>query len=548
MRIAVVLCGVVLARSAAAQTANAPPVVQMDNTATGQAAAAPEPSPPPAGAPVATPAAPPPALVSPASYGGVAASNDWKFDYHGYFRAPLRMGFGHNDTPAAGQSTSTIHNPVVPDDQYVSWQYTSLQSKDWAELFLSYGNSWAKGTVGLQGFQFTDAAWAQGSAQFGISQGWVTLTPSLGYQNVRLEAKVGSFWNKYGMAGKYDAGKYDTFLFGRTHAMGEAVRMEIDIDKTTLWAEEGFGAKQPDPNVYNTANFTLLGHGHAGLKWNNTLEFSAHVLYSWSQQEDASSTMTPGLPSGGMTVAGGDARLMNTLIGSLYAGYSHVGCSSCATVADAVEVIHSYGGGEFSLGIKGNYLDGPSARSNGNGQVDTFLMQYDFSLANLLAKTKTPKQDFWGDGPDLTATYFMMYNAVTSDDPDMNGVKKLKYGVDFLGTPVKWFGLGLRVDRVQPNNKIPEQSFGVISPRIVFKTAFATHEEIMFQYSRYMYNDRTCTAPDTTLCVQPPPSANQPNGFGATMTTNGMSQGPQRGAPTTTPDLNVIKLQASMWW
>ena len=71
-------------------------------------------------------------------------------------------------------------------------------------------------------------------------------------------------------------------------------------------------------------------------------------------------------------------------------------------------------------------------------------------------------------------------------------VKKLKYGVDVLGTPVKWFGLGMRFDRLQPNSKIPEQSFAVISPRIVFKSAFLTHEEVTLQYSRYMYNQRTC--------------------------------------------------------
>ena len=184
LRIAVVVCGVVVARTAAAQSepkpAETPPVVQMDNAATGQPAAPPGPAAAPAGPVAGAPAEVLTAANSAASYGGAASSSDFKFDYHGYFRAPLRIGVAHNnDAPgvAAGQSTSTIHNPIVPDDQYVSWQYTSLQSKDWAELFLSYGNSLVKGTVGLQGFQFSDAAWAQATAQFGISQGWITITP-----------------------------------------------------------------------------------------------------------------------------------------------------------------------------------------------------------------------------------------------------------------------------------------------------------------------------------------------------------------------------------
>ncbi len=37
---------------------------------------------------------------------------------------------------------------------------------------------------------------------------------------------MGSFWDKYGMSGKYDAGKYDVYLFGRTHTMGETISGE----------------------------------------------------------------------------------------------------------------------------------------------------------------------------------------------------------------------------------------------------------------------------------------------------------------------------------
>jgi hypothetical protein len=111
---------------------------------------------------------------------------------------------------------------------------------------------------------------------------------------------------------------------------------------------------------------------------------------------------------------------------------------------------------------------------------------------------------------------------------------------------VKWFGAGIRYDRVQPNSNIPEQSFGIISPRIVFRTAFLTHEEIMIQYSYYMYNQRTCTG-DPTLCVQPPAAPALPNGFGSPIASLDPNM---RGAPNTNgrPDLNVLKLQASMWW
>lgn len=550
--IAVVACGLMATRAAAAQSEpkpgdGSPPLIPMTNVASGQAAGADAPGVPPTAAP------PPPIAPSTGtSVGGAASSSDWKFDFHGYFRAPLRLGIGHRDNPTKDQNSTTVHNPLVPDDQYLSWQYTSVQSKDWSEVFLSYGNSVVKGTIGLQGYNFTDAAWQQASAQFGIAQAWLTLTPSLGYQNVRLDANVGAFWSKYGMAGKYDGGKYDTYLFGRTHQMGETVKLAIDIDKLTLWAEEGFGGKQPDPSMYNAAKFSLLVHGHAGLSYNRIFTFGFHVLHTFAHEEDRLANIPTyetgvtqpnlNLPDGSMTILGPEIRVSNTPAGELYFGFSHISAKNARVVDDVVEVIHAGGGGEFSQGIVGNYL-GP--KSAGNGAVETVLLQYDFSLANLLAGIK--RATFWGEGPDLAASVFMMWNGVSSDDPDMDGVKKVKYGVDVLGTPLKWLGLGLRVDRVQPNSRIPEQSFGIVSPRLVFKSAFLTHEEIVLQYSRYLYNARSCPTNDATLCAQPPPSPNLPTGFGSPI----LSLDPnQRGVPNTSgrPDLNVIKLQASMWW
>jgi hypothetical protein len=579
-KLVVASCALLVARSAAAQSN--PETVQMDNVAAPAPAAAPAATPAPAETPPAQPGAPPPppmASASPSSYGGVVPqAGDWKFDFHGYFRAPMRVGFGHNDgcpscTPAEpttppGQSTNSIHYPVVPDGQYLSPQYTGVQASDWAELFLSYGNQWVKGTVGLQGYNFTDAAWQQSSAQFGIAQGWVTFTPKTGYQNVHLDANVGAFWSKYGMAGKYDAGKYDTYLFGRTHQIGETVKIAIDVDKVTLWAEEGFGAKQPDPSMYNPAKFSLLAHGHGGLTFNRMLSFNFHFLYAWAQEEDRPANVPTytgvmsqpnlGLPDGNLMIFGPEVTLRNTLVGDFYLGFSHIGASHATVVDDVVEVIHSGGGQEFSQGIQGNYLDGPNKKSNGDGAVNTVLLQYDFSLQNLIAGIK--KASFWGDGPDLMASFFMMYNGISSDDTGtkgmngldgMDGVHKLKWGVDVLGTPLKWLGIGIRGDRVQPNSNIPEQSFGIFSPRLVFRSAFLTHEEVIVQYSRYFYNQRVCgmataAAPLAAIqCTQPPAAPSLPNGFGAPV----QSLDPnQRGAPNTLPDLNTLKIQASMWW
>lgn len=544
-----VLAGALLLAPRVVQAQPAPdePVVQMQNTTTG-APPAQAPAPVAAQAPSGGPSGPgaygaPPTPQGAAGKGG---AGEWKLDYHGYFRAPLLIGMGVRDEPAEGQGKTTFHRPVVPDNQYVSWQYTGHQSLDWAEAYFSYGNNWVKGTLGLLAFGFTDAAYSNSDVQFGIGQAFVQINHDLGYKNVRFEAKAGSFWAKYGMAGKYDAGQYDTFVFGRTHTMGATVKLEIDIGKVTLWGEEGFGAKQPDANIYNTAKFTMLQHLHGGIRYDNLIDVSVHHMHSFAAEEDRDGATLLGAPDGVLGVVGADVRLHGNAFGELYAGFSHIYASNARTVAPAIEVLHSFGGGEFSLGVTSNYLDGPTKTSNGNGAVDSLSAQYDFSLANLLLNLKKPGSHFWGDGRDLTVSLFTMMNFVSSDDPDADGNMKLKYGADLAAAVMPWLSIGLRADRVQPNSKVPEQSFAVVSPRLVFRSQFVTHEEIMLQFSRYLYNQRECddlTQP--TLCAQAPAAPVLPDGFGA-LTTN--QDAGNRGSGAARPDLNVFKLQAKMWW
>jgi len=531
--------------------------VQMQNTsAGGSAPAAPaKPAPAqtaqkPAVPDVQTPQGPPPSFGNSSPVvtgsGGSTGNKAEGFDFHGYFRAPMRIGIGTRDNPLPDQSRTTLHAPVVPDDQYLNWQYTGHQARDWAELYFSYSKGWAKATAGILAFNFTDAAWKENLAQFGIAQGWVTLTPELPWQNVRLEAKVGSFWGRYGMAGRYDAGYYDTFLFGRTHTLGETLRMEIDVADWTLWGEQGFGVRRPNPSIYNDARFTLVNHLHAGVSWKKTVDLSLHHFYTWAQEEDRPGSALTNVPNGNMSVIGADVRVDANMYGYLYAGFSHISAENARVVGPAVEVIHANGGGEFALGITSNYLDGPTRQSDGNGSVNTLLAQYELSIANILTNMKTPGQRYWGEGPDLKIAAFTMVNFISSDDPDMDGVRKLKYGFDLNGRIKSWFGLGMRFDRLQPNSRIPEQSFAILSPRIVFRSDWLAHEEIALQYSRYFFNQRECgNTAEPLLCTQAPAAPTLPDGFGATTT----NQDPgTRGAPATRPDLNVIRLQASIWW
>ena len=560
--------------------------------------------------------------ASPVTRGGnesAAASSEWKTDFHGYFRVPFRLGVGARPSPnnppvepntqseqdtndlAAGQSKTTLHAPIIPDGQYLSWQSTSHNRSDWAELFFGIGNSWAKATVGIQGYNFTDASFNDPNTNYGIGQAFVTLAPDLGYENFRMNLKVGAYQDKYGAAGKYDAGEYDTYLFGRTHAMGETLHVDYDLSESWgLWFEEGLGGKRPDPSSFNNSRFTMIAHGHAGLNNGSDMQFSAHMLYSWAQEEDrpydiskentqyANSVVD--FPDGNMWVAGADARFDLGAFGYLYGGYSHIGAKNALVVGRALEVLHASGGGEFQLGVVDNYF-GPGCTANampgtdrtnmlsgpgggllppagcsaGTGSVDSVLAQYEFSLTNFMQMSEEGGQKFWGEGSDLKVVLYGMLNKVKSDYKPIDktvwgptdGNLKLKYGADLQYHATPNITGAVRYDRLQPNSEVPEQSFAILSPRIVLTSNWVTREQLTFQYSRYIYNQRECeNAPSpagfsrarstgSALCVQPPPAATPPDGFGINAENQDVDL---RSAPTTRPDVNVFKIEATFWW
>jgi hypothetical protein len=455
-----------------------------------------------------------------------ATSDEWKFDFHGFFRAPMRIGMAKRENAGLGQSGLVFHNPRVPDDQYLSWLFTRNQERDWAEMFFSYGNSRVTGTVSIQGFNFTDAAWNDSDAQFGIAQGFVTWTPPLGLEGARLQWRVGSFTERYGMAGKYDAGKYDTYLFGRTHAMGERLRGEYDLGDVTLKLEHGLGTRQPHPLVSPKNGLTLLHHLHAGVAHKKLLRAEAHYMTAWSQDDLA----TPMQPDGRLTVMGVDVRSELGMFGEIYLGYANVKARSAASVGPVIETVHAYGGGGFGLGVTENYL-GPM--SNGNGSVNTILFQYDYSIGLLLRNLRERGAEFYGDGPDITLSLFGMYNWIASDDAAYDGMKKLKVGAEAIYTPLPWLGIGARADRLSPDTNDSSQSFSILSPKLLFRSQFLTHELITLQYSKYFYGNAYSleTKPPTTV----PSAPVAPYGYGAPGIT-----GP--------PDENVFKIQATMWW
>ncbi len=482
-----------------------------------------------------------------------SATNEWRFSTHGYFRAPLRLGIGgrpqcpagvNPGTPEAqpagsiytvpcagpGQSGTVFHSPQVPDDQYLDWRYTRQLERDWAELFLNFGNSIAVATLGVQAYNFSDASFNNSQAQLGIAQGYVTITPDLGRKDVRINWKVGAFWEKFGQAGKYDAGKYDTYMFGRTHLYGETLGGEYDVKSFTFRLSQGVGAK-PEQDLSGATGagqyppgFTLVAHEHAGISYKKILDVNLHDIYAFAQDARNSAT-----PDGSMHVIGAEAHVWGGMFGDLYVAYSHVDANHVQAVGPGVEVLHSLGGGLVGGSLGGganglieNYLGACGGCSSqnllGTGSVDAIEWQYDFSFGLLARKLKNPNiPGFWGDGWDVNLSFFGMYTGVTTYDVTMP-TAKLKVGADLVVRPLKWFGFGVRFDDVQPSN-LPggdHSSFAVISPKLMFRSHWVSHEEITLQYTHYFLG--------STIILDYPYVA------------------------TTPPDADALTLKVTMWW
>jgi len=486
----------------------------------------------------------------------------------------MNIGFNERYRPFVGQSKTTLSNLQVPGREFFSWTSTPNAQGPWTEIFLGYGNGTVESKIAIQAFNLTDASFNdtdEQGAQIGISQAFVSVTPDLSdmIENLRANVRVGAFWNQYGGSGKYDAGAYDTYVIGRTHIIGGTYHLDLDLDSDTIWFEQGVGVKQPSPSVSQNTKFTLLHHAHAGVNLDsNALLLGLHYMHSWTQEQDHQCVSDPTQGAalgacpwqgtvredpndGRLDVYGADLRLNMDAFGEFFVGYSLIWAEYASTVDAAIEVAHAGGGGFFTSGVTGVYLNerGNNAGDlQGNGHVHNVLAQYDFSLSTLIGP------DVFGTAT-LDGSLFGMFSAVTSqDDPGADGMKRLKFGADLEFAPLEWFAVGFRGDRLMPNSKISEQNYTVLSPRIVFRSEFGSHEEISLIYHRYIYAQRECQTSQDLYCAQMANGPTFPDGFGAfagvtqPVNTRGGPLDPEAEGLYMPPQENTVTLQATIWW
>jgi hypothetical protein len=408
-----------------------------------------------------------------------------KLGLHGYLRAPLRIAW--RSRTMAGTGTN-FRSPWLVDDDYFNsgFLYTRVPETDYTELFLMAGNTYFTGVVSLQGSLYSDSAQPILADQLGIAQGYVVFRYGWDLPSdvkLRINVKGGSFWDRFGYMEHYD-----TYLFGRTHQIGEQVRVDVDYNHWTFSVLEGFGAHLED--IQNNEGLTLLNYFRLSASWDRTAELAFYYLRAWTQDERQLSMIA----DGSMKVFGAETRVSAGAGGKLMLGVSSVQAAQANWLAPAIEVMHSDGG----RGLTENYL-GTQSSNNGTGALFNVGGQYDLS-AKAIFKKILPDSSPFGEG-DLTLSLFGVFTHVASDqvstDPftDKDAKKMYKWGGDVAYFPLPWLGAGFRWDRVVPDIHDESSGFRILSPRIVLRAHWMADAEIFTQYSHYIYGARVALRP-----------------------------------------------------
>ena len=453
--------------------------------------------------------------------------SDYRFDYHGMIIMPLRVGLNKRAGEVGpDQSKNVIHAPPVVPDYQDSFNYTTVVPQPYAQLAFSYGNNIVTGTaVIVARTASTATSFFQPPLQSGITDAFVTFhLPNLA-KNAVIEANVGAFSNAYGAMGEYDLGRYGTPLIGRINGVGETIAARYALGDFVIDIEQGIQAQFDKAPVgipsegWNAfadpvAGTSLAHHEHLGLSYRRQLTLGAHYIQAWSQDDRASQALQP---DGTITTLAGDLRFSASHLGHFYGAVAYTKAEHAASVGRIIEVQNATGG----AGLMRNYI-GPDSKQ-GTGSLLTIGGQYDLSLAHLLLYPHT----FDGKSHDLVLSAFGMFTRVQSDDrahPNgnylYNNINMLKFGAEAGYTLTSWFAFGGRLDHVSPQSEFKSRDFNIISPRVIFRSDWQSRDQVVLQYSKFLYGKRPLVR----------------DGY------------PPVDDPTINPDADMVSISANMWW
>jgi hypothetical protein len=431
----------------------------------------------------------------------------WTLKMKGNLRAPMRVGIGPRNDGTDGYE---LHAPPrMVGLSSGTWEYLSLAPNPSFSMYFTYGNPLVSANVIWSSSYQYEAGYRSLDQIGGLSQAYLALKfPDVFGKYGGLAWTVGAFSNRYGLAGPRgtSTGYYGTYLFGRTHVMGEVLTANVDLtDRIELVVEHGFGAKldvipyitesperpggAPENDFFPGQGPVPVGsnyvhHAHAGLYLDDWLKFTGHYMTSWSPNDNSFGRGTPA-EEARLTTFGGDVRVDSEAWGNGYLGYSHARGDNLMPLGDGIQVLH----GSTGRGFKENYFGRKNrvtnvTPTNSSGDVDTVLFQYLFRLSGIWEKPLGAR--------DASIALYSMFNHAVSP-PEGQGafaedidIYKLKFGGELQLALLRFMSAGVRVDRVIPDLADDDSAYTAISPRLLFYSRLKSKEYILVNYTRFL--------------------------------------------------------------
>jgi hypothetical protein len=427
-------------------------------------------------------------------------TSDYTFKFSGYMSAALRLSSGHRDRATPEQYTSTFSAPPRTPDLYGATQGTNAPQGSWVELRFDYGNTNVKAVVKLSTWKpVAGETWIENTSQNWLNEAFLVFTWPV--KDLTVNWNVGAFRNTYGALGQYGVGQYNAAIIGVPFGIGETLTLTYKAPNSlVLIAEDGLMgrfSKVPiggGPSVWNQdGNPSIpsgwVHHAHVGLKVDREVPFvfGLHYLYNFAQDErdQIQNPKTPFLntasrPDPSMTVLGADVHMLNNYLGNAALAVSYAN----ASFAQLLTGMSYYGSDTGDLLTK--RLLGQ--QGGGTGKLLIAGFEYNFSLGKALWHP----QAFWGEGPDLILSVFTNVAAtLQSEDPNFDGRKLYKVGGEATYRFTSWMAISGRYDHVAPNSKDNLESFDVISPKLIFRSSWNSHEQVNLSYTRWLYGAHT---------------------------------------------------------
>jgi hypothetical protein len=127
-------------------------------------------------------------------------------------------------------------------------------------------------------------------------------------------------------------------------------------------------------------------------------------------------------------------------------------------------------------------------QGGGTGKLLIAGFEYNFSWGKFLWHPEA----FWGEGPDLiTSVFANVASTLESRDPSFDGRTLYKLGAEVTYRGLSWLAVSGRYDHVAPNSNDTQESFDVISPKLILRSDWNSNEQVTLSYTRWFYGAHT---------------------------------------------------------